>query len=210
MVTARVSSCNPNKWISDYLSRGISPHYSESDGVLVLNQKCIRDRRVDSSMGRRHNPKKRSVAGRFVQKGDVLVNSTGVGTLGRVAQVMSLEEDTIVDSHVTIVRANNALVSWNYIGINLAGREAEIEALGEGSTGQTELSRARLAQLDVLLPSSALITAFDPITLPLRERATFNGHESRTLAQTRDLLLPKLMSGEIRVKDAEKAVERAL
>ena len=39
------------------------------------------------------------------------------------------------------------------------------------------------------------------------ERAVSNALESRTLAQTRDLLLPKLMSGEIRLREAEKAVE---
>jgi type I restriction enzyme S subunit len=38
--------------------------------------------------------------------GDILVNSTGVGTLGRVAQVLGVDEPTIVDSHVTVVRAN--------------------------------------------------------------------------------------------------------
>jgi len=44
---------------------------------------------------------------------------------------------------------------------------------------------------------------------PLVERTIKNELESRTLAQTRDLLLPKLMSGEIRVKDAEKLVGEA-
>jgi type I restriction enzyme S subunit len=42
---------------------------------------------------------------------------------------------------------------------------------------------------------------------PLFDRQIANDLESRTLAATRDLLLPKLMSGEIRVRDAEKAVE---
>ena len=195
---------------TSYLSRGISPSYIERGGVLVLNQKCIRDRRVDWSKGRRHDPIRRATTGRLVQRGDILVNSTGVGTLGRVAQIMFLTENTIVDSHITIVRTSESIASWNYLGMNISGREAEIESLGEGSTGQTELSRARLAQLGILLPPRPLVAEFDRLTVPLREKMAANENESRTLAQTRDLLLPKLMSGEIRVKDAEKAVETIL
>ncbi|WP_295392007.1 hypothetical protein [uncultured Thiodictyon sp.] len=50
-------------------------------------------------------------------------------------------------------------------------------------------------------------SAFGAIIEPLFQRIRANGEESRTLAQTRDLLLPKLMSGEIRVKDAERTIE---
>ncbi|SHF47159.1 hypothetical protein SAMN05444279_1595, partial [Ruegeria intermedia] len=42
---------------------------------------------------------------------------------------------------------------------------------------------------------------------PMLERIIANERESRTLAQTRDLLLPRLMSGELRVAEAEKIVE---
>lgn len=195
---------------ASYLSRGISPSYIERGGILVLNQKCIRDRRVDLSKGRRHDPTRRATSGRLLQKGDILVNSTGVGTLGRVAQIMFLTEDTIVDSHITIVRASKSIASWNYLGMNLSGREAEIESLGEGSTGQTELSRARLAQLEILLPPRPLVAEFDRLTVPLREKTAANENTSRALAQTRDLLLPKLMSGEIRVKDAKEITKSIL
>jgi type I restriction enzyme S subunit len=138
-----------------------------------------------------------------------LVNSTGVGTLGRIAQVLRLEEDTIVDSHVTIVRADERSVSWNYLGINLGRREEEIEALGEGSTGQTELSRSRLATLRILVPPRPLIEAFDEISIPMRERRVVSEKESQALAVLRDALLPKLISGEIRVKEAERIVAEA-
>jgi len=48
------------------------------------------------------------------------------------------------------------------------------------------------------------------MVLPLYERIEKNELESRTLAQTRDLLLPKLMSGKLRVGEAEGIVEGAL
>jgi type I restriction enzyme S subunit len=187
--------------VSSYLNRGLSPSYIEREGVLVLNQKSVRDRRVDLNKGRRHDPSARSVAGRLLKKGDVLVNSTGVGTLGRVGQLLTVEEDTIVDSHVTVIRADERRLSWNYLGINLWSREEEIEALGEGSTGQTELSRTRLGNLPVLVPPRNIIGAFDSVSLPVRERCALNEQQSYVLAAVRDALVPKLISGELRVKD---------
>lgn len=54
-----------------------------------------------------------------------------------------------------------------------------------------------------------MLQVADSLIGPLFKRSIANDLESRTLAQTRDLLLPKLMSGEIRLRDAEKAVEAA-
>lgn len=53
-------------------------------------------------------------------------------------------------------------------------------------------------------------SAFSELTAPLIDRLEANKQESRTLAQTRDLLLPKLMSGEIRLREAERIAEAVL
>ena len=47
-------------------------------------------------------------------------------------------------------------------------------------------------------------------TSPIVENFLSNQKENQTLAELRDTLLPKLMSGEIRVKDAEREVEAAI
>ncbi|MDY0391870.1 MAG: restriction endonuclease subunit S [Candidatus Bipolaricaulis sp.] len=191
--------------LSSYLSRGIGPAYVDDGGVCVLNQKCVRDRRINFLQAKRHDPSKRSIEGRTLQLLDVIVNSTGVGTLGRVAQVWDLSESTIVDSHVTVIRAASDVDPW-FLGVNLIGRENEVEALGEGSTGQTELSRERLGLLPCVAPPVELQKAFGRFAAPLLSRVSVNERESRTLAALRDTLLPKLISGEIRVKDAERLV----
>jgi type I restriction enzyme S subunit len=190
--------------VTSELRRGISPSYVEFGGVRVLNQKCIRNRQVDPHFSRRHDPGKRAVDGRQLLVGDILVNSTGVGTLGRTAQIWEVDEPTVVDSHVTVVRADGNKVSACYLGLDLMGREAEIEALGEGSTGQTELARTRLSKLPLLLPPLPLQSKFQRTVQPLSDRITANARERRTLAITLHFLLPKLLSGEVRVKDAEK------
>lgn len=60
---------------------------------------------------------------------------------------------------------------------------------------------------EIIVPSSELVRAFDQFVGPSLRRQEDSVGESRTLAQTRDLLLPKLMSGEIRLPHAEEAVE---
>ena len=195
--------------VCSYLNRGLSPKYLETNGVLVLNQKCIRDFSVDYGKGRRHDPAQRKIDGREIAVGDVLVNSTGVGTLGRVAQVLQLSEPTIVDSHVTVVRAGPRL-SWPYLGQFLARKQPEIEAMGEGSTGQTELSRSKLGQVPILVPLATVLGAFDNVVLPIKQRIATNDSKAQTLSTLRDTLLPRLISGQLRVPEALAATEHAL
>ncbi len=64
-------------------------------------------------------------------------------------------------------------------------------------------------QAQVMVPSKDVFSQFELHAKPLFTRALANIEENVTLAATRDLLLPKLMSGEIRVGDAEKIVEAA-
>ena len=187
---------------ASYLNRGISPKYVDVGGVLVINQKCVRDFKVDLRKARRHDDGQRGINGRELRVGDVLVNSTGVGTLGRVAQVLTLDEPTIVDSHVTVVRAGDRL-SWNYLGLAMMRRQAEIEELGEGTTGQTELNRGKLAGLAFVVPPREVLEAFDASTLPLRMRLAANSHQAQTLATLRDTLLPRLISGQLRLPAAK-------
>ena len=78
-----------------------------------------------------------------------------------------------------------------------------ILAKANGSTFQ-EISKGNFRPLPVVVPPPHLLDAFDAIAQPLYELIAKNEHESRTLAQTRDLLLPRLMSGELRVAEAER------
>jgi restriction endonuclease S subunit len=192
--------------VVDFLSRGVAPRYTEDQSQLrVLNQKCVRDGRV--SLG----PSRRTVADKVpAQKlltlHDVLVNSTGVGTLGRVARWANRTTST-VDSHVTIVRFDPTKIDPVCAGFAMLDAEPEIEALGQGSTGQTELSRAQLSALRITVPPKERSAALRPVLDALESRGDAALGESLSLAELRDALLPKLMSGEIRVRDAQKVVE---
>lgn len=134
--------------VCQFINRGISPTYLDAGGIAVLNQKCVRDHTVNFNLGRRHDAAAKKVTPeRFVRAGDVLVNSTGTGTLGRVAQLRhDPPEPTTVDSHVTIVRPAPGLFHPEFFGYALVAIEEEIQKGGEGCGGQTELSRTKLAE----------------------------------------------------------------
>jgi len=83
-----------------------------------------------------------------------------------------------------------------------------VDYTNAGSTGtrMPRTSWSQMAAYPVILPSQAIAARFDAMIRPLVERIISTVHESRTLAALRDTLLPKLISGELRVKDAERLV----
>ncbi|EPL9570228.1 restriction endonuclease subunit S [Providencia rettgeri] len=187
--------------ITDELRRGISPKYIEEGGVQVINQKCIRNHEISYELTRRHNQEIRSISGRELKLGDVLVNSTGVGTLGRIAQVTSLPETTVVDSHVTVVRASDEMCPIFTFGQLMISMEKNIERLGEGSTGQTELSRKILSEQLVILPLRNIADKAELSFKSFSEMQTANRNQNMELTKLRDTLLPKLISGELSLSD---------
>ena len=134
--------------VCSFLNRGVSPKYVEKGGIVVLNQRCVRDHRVNLELGRRHDVIAKNVSNeRLLQAGDVLVNSTGTGTLGRVAQLQeNPPEPSTVDSHVTIVRPSPGYFFQEFFGYMLRDIEPKLKESGEGCGGQTELNRSLLAE----------------------------------------------------------------
>lgn len=87
---------------------------------------------------------------------------------------------------------------------------AFVEYTNAGSSG-TKMPRTSwedMARYEVVLPPERLAAAFAGLVRPFIEQIMCRIHESRALATLRDTLLPKLISGELRVKDAETFLER--
>ena len=82
--------------------------------------------------------------------------------------------------------------------------EPYIEAMGEGSTGQTELSRKNLALVQAIIPPQDIQKVAEEYFYNFSLKSSFNLQNSDVLRLARDTLLPKLLSGELRIPDAEK------
>ena len=180
--------------LCSFISRGLTPKYDETSDELILGQTCVRNNIVTLNNARKHRPKTKN--DKWVQQWDVLLNSTGVGSLGRVGIVYFNMDNVAIDSHITVVRTSSP-VYRHYVGRNLLGRQLEIENMAVGSTGQTELPRDRVKAMPIIIPSQDAAVKFNNIIGPMALAMYRNIEESKRLATLRDTLLPKLMSGEI-------------
>ncbi|KJF16624.1 restriction endonuclease subunit S [Acidithrix ferrooxidans] len=187
--------------VSISIARGIAPNYADDDPLapLVLNQRCVRDGRISLGPARRMVDRQVAIA-KKASSGDILVNSTGTGTLGRVGRWH--KGSIFVDGHVSVVKPNSDVVPPTVLAYALFGREMDIEGLATGSTGQTELSPTMLGSLKVALPSVDFATELEGDLFALERRSVQLEHEILLLGQIRDALLPELLSGRIRVSEA--------
>jgi type I restriction enzyme S subunit len=88
--------------VSSYIQRGKSPKYAPSDGSLVISQKCVQWAGLDLTVAKQITVE--SLADyepvRFLRDGDLLWNSTGTGTIGRVIRLVEPPKGLVCDSHV--------------------------------------------------------------------------------------------------------------
>ena len=181
--------------LCSFISRGVSPKYENNTGYWVLGQTCIRNHIV--SMNNARTLISKDYGDKTVHKGDILVNSTGVGSLGRVAQLWFEHPHLVADSHISIVRPK--IGYEEYLGCFMMSIEDEIENMAEGSTGQTELPRRSLMQMMISIPEMDILKLFGEKVRPLFDLIYKNLEINEKLTKIRDTLLPKLMSGEIDV-----------
>lgn len=137
----------PLRELVGYISKGIAPSYAEEASestIRVLNQKCNRNFRISYGDSRLHDTRKKKVPPeRYVKPDDILINSTGAGTAGRIAQIEDVPSATTIDGHMILIRSNGK-VTQKFLGYALKAHQWEVLQLDEGSTGQTELNRDRL------------------------------------------------------------------
>ena len=186
--------------LCSFISRGLTPKYDETSDELILGQTCVRNNIVTLNNARKHRPKSKTE--KWVQQWDILLNSTGIGSLGRVGVVYFNMDNVAIDSHITVVRTSKSLYR-HYVGRNLLSRQLEIENMAVGSTGQTELPRDRVKTMTIIVPSDDALTKFNYIIEPMALTMYRNIEENKRLAELRDTLLPRLMSGELKVNDVD-------
>ncbi len=148
-----------NNWnkVSDFVifsTKGITPKYVEKSNVIVLNQKCIRNNIIDYSFSQYTDDSKITSDSKFVQKGDILINSTGAGTAGRSAFVKELPKGykVITDSHILLIRCKsyNEAKCLSYV---LFSFEKTLMSFMTGSSGQSELDKVVLFDLKTNMPT---------------------------------------------------------
>lgn len=130
-----------------------------------------------------------------------------VGRVGAYCgQFFSHRGKAWINNNASLIRPNvNVSGEWLLIAL----RHIDMDVIKKGAA-QPFVSNGDIAKVGIVWPGDAIIRAFFDALVSLMRKAEANEHESRTLAQTRDLLLPHLMSGQLRVADINyKEAEQA-
>jgi len=139
--------------------------------------------------------------------GDILIGMTGY--VGEVGLVPISESLPLLNQRVgKIAPTSDAIVSRSFLynWMRTPTFKDSVEVLSHGSA-QANVSSDSIQSIPHAIPSSDIERAFASICEPILDRLLEGHREQKILANIRDALLPKLISGEIRIPDAEKMLE---
>lgn len=178
----------PRRMESDYWKDGTIPWFRTgelNDGFLPrASEQFITDRGLAESNCR------------LFARGTVLVAIYAAPTVGRLG---------ILDAEGSCNQACTALVpkaevGYPFLFLTLRGLRQRFNSIASGSA-QQNISKALVESAPALRPPAEVLAEFDQLVRPQFEFRAVLGREASTLAKIRDALLPKLISGEIRVPD---------
>ena len=140
------------------------------------------------------------ISSRLLPRGTVLLSSRA--PIGYLA----VAETPVAINQGFIAMKPKAGIPSLFLLLWASSAHEDIVSRANGSTF-LEISKSNFRPMPLVVPSSEIMRSFELAMQPAYERIVANESESRTLAAIRDALLHKLMSGEIRVKDAAKFLE---
>ena len=133
-----------------------------------------------------------------VEENDILLNITGA-SVARCALVPSYLLPARVNQHVAIVRADPTKASPFYVldAINSENRKAQLLALAQGGATREALTKDTVCNFEIVLPPRPLMTRYDANAHGIHKQREILLRQIQNLRRTRDLLLPRLLSGQV-------------
>lgn len=183
--------------ICDLISRGVTPKYKKGTKKYIINQKVNQGCLLDYKDLKELDDDMTIPEEKIAVKGDVLVNSLGEGTIGRT-HYYNNNNIFAVDQHMSICRSDK-LQNTLYIYFFLSSKLGQdwITSVKTGGTNMTMLNISTLRQCKILYPKDEILLNFYEIVKPLMNLKAKLDEKNQNLIVTRNLLLPKLIYGEI-------------
>ncbi|MDE2676432.1 MAG: restriction endonuclease subunit S [Gemmatimonadota bacterium] len=143
--------------ITSYIQRGKTPKYAVGEGSPVISQKCVQWRGLDLSVAKQItlDSLEKYERIRFLRDDDLLWNSTGTGTIGRVIRLQLPPEKLVCDTHVTVVRCLEVDAEYVRTWLRTDHVYGLIEERARGATNQVELTAKMANEQPVPLPPLA-------------------------------------------------------
>ena len=188
------------KNLSNRISRGKQPIYKENGNIFAFTSDQIRNDFIDTYSARytdekfyKKNPKAQ------VKPLDVLLNSTGVGTLGRV-NFYYLEKKAVVDGHITIIRTISENLDPIFLNVFLKTKygQFQITRAYSGSSGQIELYPEQIREFLIFLPPLEIQKR---IAETIKQAISLYKQSESLYSQAEDLLLEELGLRDFKVED---------
>lgn len=176
--------------VCNIITAGVIPNYTSESNHFVLGQRCIHDNEVDLTFARMHTFKENCLLTKF---GDILINSTGSGTLGRVGQIYFEPINLAFDSNMTLVRASKDEYI-EYLGCLLSNKEALFAQISQGSTNQTRLYCSMIRPLLIMNPEYSVLSSFRHFVRTIRFYIQKQKREKTLLSETKSLLLSRMIT----------------
>lgn len=129
-------------------------------------------------------------------------NSICVSCIGTAGLVTLVSEPSQTNQQINSIIPKNEFSSF-YIYLLMQTLTETINKLGQGGSTIVNLNKGQFGKIEVLIPSNEALNRFNDIVSPLFGIILSNQKENLKLAQLRDSLLPKLMSGEISVSNID-------
>ena len=201
----RTNTQLPNNWkrilVKDYveiISKGPSLNYKVEEGIPVLNQSCIRNGEISLDKIRIAAKLKDNKKHCYLRINDILINSMGQGTLGRVSKNNSIQEDYIIHNCIIFLRSKT-IYSQTYLYQFISSKQSYFISVAQGSTGQTTLKKSLIENLEILVPEPQLLQKYDELVLPMWNEIGILKNQNSQLQKAQNILLPRLMNQTIRV-----------
>jgi type I restriction enzyme, S subunit len=190
--------------VNDYvevIGKGPALNYDfQGQKYPVINQSCIRNGEIELEKvlyAQELNANKEYC---YLKTNDILINSMGQGTLGRVSKNVSIRNERfIIHNCITFLRAKKELSQFQLYYF-ISSKQSYFISVSQGSTGQTTLKQSLVGDLEINLPTNSILNSFNNIIEPIWNQMGVLKNQNSNLKQSRDILLPRLMSGTINVE----------
>lgn len=191
----------PLKDCTSSIIKGKTTKYVKYSSLLNLNQKVNKGSYLDEIYYKYLDPTIEIPTEKYIQYGDLLLNSLGQGTLGRIHLWNRHENNIVADQHITIIRAKANVSTSLFLYHLLTSKyyKEYIQNCVMGSTGMQMLNISTIRELPINLPTYVIQTKFTQLITPLYIKMEINRKENIYLNKIKKLIIPKLLSGELDV-----------
>ncbi len=133
------------------INRGITPKYTQTGKVRLVKSAHVNPIKIKWEQSPFITEPSLKLNNFFLKNGDILLNGTGTGSVGRVGIVDNIPNDYYIpDSHVNLIRVDSKIVNpwYLFFWLNSPYGQQTLTKFITGSTNQVELSAKKVAQLE--------------------------------------------------------------